>query len=104
MRERPRRTPSPTGSAPPESDVPAPRGTTFSLFAEQKRRTAQTSSADLRQDDRERLLAVGGQRVAVVGDERVVIGDDAVGHEAAQAVDQRGAPGEDARDRVPACA
>ena len=46
MRMRPSTTPSSSGRAPPESEVPAPRGTTRTPIAWQTRSTAATSSVE----------------------------------------------------------
>ena len=46
MRERPMTMASSAGSAPPDSEVPAPRGTTFRLFWWQYLRSFDTSSVE----------------------------------------------------------
>ena len=59
-------TPSPGGSAPPESPVPAPRGTTGTFMEEQVLQDALHLLFGLRQRDHHRQLPVGGQAVALV--------------------------------------
>jgi hypothetical protein len=46
MRERPMTMASSAGKAPPDSDVPAPRGTTFKPVSRQYLRTFATSSVE----------------------------------------------------------
>ena len=45
MRDRPMTTPSATGKAPPERDVPAPLGMILTPMEEQRSRTAETCAA-----------------------------------------------------------
>src|SRR6185503_19873071 len=59
-------TPSPGGSAPPESPVPAPRGTTGIPIEEQTLRMRCTCSS-VSGSDHHRQLAIGGEAVAFVG-------------------------------------
>ncbi len=77
--------PSARGSAPPDSDVPAPRGTTgtpvFARIGEHRRDLLRGT----RQDRDERLLAIGGQCVAVERGEAGRIGHHAIGHDAPSA-------------------
>ena len=75
---RPSKTPSASGSAPPESEVPAPRGTTLMPSVSQSLRNARDLGGGLGQHAGERRLAVGAQAVALVGLEGIRIGDHAL--------------------------
>ena len=78
-------TPSPGGSAPPESPVPAPRGTTGTPSAWQVLQDALHLLLGLGQRHHHRQLAVGGQPVALVGPRVLLLPQHgALGQEGAQ--------------------
>ncbi len=88
MRERQSTSASSSGKAPPESEVPAPRGTTLMRFSWQKRKILLTSSVVVGQHDGERQAAIGGQRVGLVGAAAFLVGDQArLGHELPKLLD-----------------
>ena len=89
-------TASSCGMAPPASDVPAPRGTTFTPSRAQQARTAATSSVRARQGDGQRHPAMGGERVGFEGAALVLGGDETIGgSDAREAGDDVVAAGED---------
>ena len=77
--ETPTTTASSAGSAPPHSEVPAPRGTTLMPLSRQKRSTRATSLSCGRQHDRQRHPAVGGQAVGLERAATVLVADHRVG-------------------------
>ncbi len=86
-------TPSPGGSAPPESPVPAPRGTTGTPSAWQVRRTRCTCSVGLGQRDHHRHFAVGREPVALVGPRVLFLPEHGtLGQEGAQRLRHRTLP------------
>ena len=74
---RPSRTPSASGSAPPDSDVPAPRGTTLTPCRWQYLRTLRDLLGRRRQHDDHRQLPIGGQSVGFIDAHLVLLDDDA---------------------------
>ena len=82
--------PSVSGRAPPESEVPAPRGTTLTFSASQKRRMRCHLLGGGRQDHGHGHGAVGGEPVALVGAQLLLGRDHALaGHDLAQGRDDR---------------
>ena len=67
IRISPTTTASAIGSAPPDSDVPAPRGTTRTPLRVAEAHDRGDLFGGVRQDDGERHLAIGGQAVGLVG-------------------------------------
>ena len=98
IRISPTTTASAIGSAPPDSDVPAPRGTTRTPFAVAEAHDRGDLFGGFRQHHGERQLAVGGQAVGLVGLQAERLGDDRVfGQQRAQAGDDGVAAGEHVR-------
>ena len=88
--------PSVSGRAPPESPVPAPRGTTLTFSASQKRRMRCHLLGGGRQDHGHGHGAVGGEPVALVGAQLLLGRDHAfAGHDRAQGRDDPVALGQD---------
>ena len=76
----PTTTASSAGSAPPHSDVPAPRGHDLdAVLAADSAGPCDTSSRRARQHDRQRHTAIGGQRIGLERAPAVLVGDDGVG-------------------------
>jgi hypothetical protein len=75
---RPSSTPSASGSAPPDSEVPAPRGTTLTLLVVAVAQDARDLFHRLRQHHHHRHLAVGGQPVGLEGAQLVGVVDHAL--------------------------
>ena len=93
---RPRTIASSCGMAPPDSEVPAPRGTMLTPEVAAEFHHARDLFARARQDDGERQPAVGGERVGLESAPPGEIGDQAVGgQDRGQTGKDRVAPGED---------
>ena len=79
-----RTTASGDGSAPPESDVPAPRATTLTPASPRNFRTAATSAVDPGRTTASGTGAIGGERIGLIGaafvfrHDHMVMADDAL--------------------------
>ena len=83
--DMPSRMPSSSGREPPDSDVPAPRGTTLTFISCRQRHDRLHLLHSLGQNDDERQRAIHGERVAIISAPRRLIGDDAcVGQDCSQ--------------------
>ena len=92
---------SAAGTAPPDSDVPAPRGTMFTPSRCAKRSTASDLRGVMRQHHGERPLAVCRQCVGFVGaHQQVVIDDIRRPENGAQTLENRGLAGNNGRVRL----
>ena len=88
---------SSAGIAPPDSDVPAPRGTIFTPSRCANCKDRRDLRRRLRQHDGERPAPIRRQRVGLVGREPQVVLDDVAGSdEAAQRAHDAAAPLDDA--------
>ena len=83
IRISPITTASSIGSAPPDSEVPAPRGTTRTPSRWQECHHGGDLLGGCRQHDRQRHLAIGGQPVGFVGLEAERLGDHRIGRQQA---------------------
>ena len=70
--------PSSSGIEPPDSDVPAPRGTIFTFISCASAMIALHLRYRLRQRDDQRQRAIHGEGVAVIGAARDLVGDHAL--------------------------
>ena len=96
IRISPITTASAIGSAPPDSEVPAPRGIDAHAVAVAEAHDGGDLLGGVRQHDRQRQLAVGGQAVGLVGLQAERLGDQAVARQQrAQAGDDGVAAGQD---------
>ena len=96
----PRRTPSASGKAPPESEVPAPRGTTLILFARAIAHHLLNLRRRLRQHGHHGRLTVSGEPVGFEGPQFLLMVDHAFArNDPPERFDNLGAAAQDAAIR-----